>query len=111
MAARKRRTVSRTRGGWRDRKGRGDLWRAAWRTISKSRVTSGCVSKSCSCGCCFGSAALRAMLLRSPIKVLLGVELSFRNVPDRNFVAQHQASPRASHDDLLLFAESKRKKT
>src|SRR3954462_15963957 len=111
MAARKRRTLSRTIDVSRIRNGRVYFWRAAWRTISKSRLTSGCVSKSCSCGCGFGSAALRAMLLRSPIKVLLGVELSFRNVSNLDFVSHNQASLGASHDGLLLRAESKRKNT
>src|SRR5580765_4383243 len=111
MGARKRRTLSRTMAVSRIRNGRVYFWRAAWRTISKSRLTSGCVSKSCSCGCCFGSAALRAMLLRSPIKVLLGVELSFRNVPNLDLVSHDLTSLGASHDDLLFLAESKRKKT
>ena len=39
-----------------------------------------------------------------------GVELGFRNVPNAHFV-RHDASLGASHDDLLLLAESKRKKT
>src|SRR5574340_286258 len=70
MAARKRLTLPRTMAVSRTRNGRLYFWRAAWRTVSKSRLTSGCVSKSCSCGCCLRSAPLRAMLLRSPINGL-----------------------------------------
>src|SRR2546423_15319826 len=109
MAARKRLTFPRTMAVSTIRNGRLYFWRADWRTMSKSRLTSGCVSKSCSCGCCFRSAPLRAMLLRSPINVLLA-ELSFGNV-QHAYLVSHGLSPGASHDDLLLFTESKRKKT
>jgi hypothetical protein len=53
------------------RNGRVYFWLAARRTMSKSRLTSACVSKSCSCGCCLATALLllRMMLGRSPIKV------------------------------------------
>src|SRR5882672_6015684 len=51
MAARKRLALPRTIAVSRIRNGRVYFWLAAWRTISKSRLTSGCVSKSCSCGC------------------------------------------------------------
>src|SRR5688572_27352118 len=116
MAARKRRTLPRTIAVSTIRKGRWYFWRAASRTTSKSRLTSGCVSKSSVCGCCFGSAPLRAMLLRSPINALLGSQnLSFGNVPDGDFgclpFVTHLQSPHASHDDLLFLYESKRKKT
>jgi hypothetical protein len=37
-------------------------------------------------------------------------ELGLRNIPNADFVSP-DFSARASHDDLLLLAESKRKKT
>jgi hypothetical protein len=39
------------------------------------------------------------------------VELSFRNVPNLDFVSHDLTSLGASHDDLLVLAEFKRKKT
>jgi hypothetical protein len=53
---------------------------------------------------------VRAMLLRSPIKVSPLPNLSFRNVPDAN-VVQRTRVPFACHDDLLPLVESKKKKT
>src|SRR5574341_404055 len=108
MAARKRRIFARTIALSRIRNGRVYFWRAAWRTISKSRLTSGCVSKRASCGC-FGSAAclVRMRLLRSPINVLLrNHDLGFRDVADANVVGETRV-PFACHDDLLLLVESK----
>src|SRR6267378_4144861 len=106
MAARKRRTLPRTMAVSTIRNGRVYFWLAAWRTISKSRLTSGCVSKSCSCGCCLANAdcLVRAKLLgRSPITISPRIELSFRNVANGN-VVDRKRNPRACHDDLLLLA-------
>src|SRR5262245_30307464 len=106
MAARKRLALARTMAVSTIRNGRWYFWLAAWRTISKSRLTSGCVSKSCSCGCCLATAdcLLRMKLLgRSPIKVLPEKKLTFRNVADGN-VVYAEADPGACHDDLLLLA-------
>src|SRR5689334_5734587 len=112
MAARKRFAFSRTIAVSRMRKGRLYFCLAASRTSSKSRLTSGCVSKSCSCGCWRTTfCLLRAKLLRSPIDSLQSEsELSFRNVPD-DHVVNGAGVLLASHDDLLLLAEYKRKKT
>jgi hypothetical protein len=53
---------------------------------------------------------VRMMLLRSPIRVSPDQELGFWNVADANGVGRTRV-PLACHDDLLLRAESKRKKT
>src|SRR5687768_3704740 len=99
MAARKRRTLPRTIAVSTIRNGRVYFWLAAWRTMSKSRLTSACVSKSCSWGCCLATAAclLRPMLLggRSPIYVspkVAGMNLSLRNVANATCM---------SHDRIL----------
>src|SRR5688500_19075060 len=110
MAARKRRILLRTIAVSRIRNGRVYFWRAAWRTSSKSRLTSACVSKTASCGtaACF---VLAKLLLRSPIKVSpIHRQLSLRNVSDDDVVGRTRV-PFACHDDLLLSVESKKKKT
>src|SRR5215471_14658058 len=102
MAARKRLALARTMAVSRIRNGRVYFCRAAWRTISKSSSTSGCVSKSCSCGCLATAVLLLRMLLgRSPIKVLLNGKLTFRYVAYGN-VVHAIANVGASHDDLLI---------
>src|SRR3954464_7472045 len=108
MAARKRLALPRTMAVSTIRNGRLYFCLAAWRTISKSRLTSGCVSKSCSCGCCCLASAclLRVKLGRSPINGLpVGKEreLTFGNIPNRDVVHAF-ADPGACHDDLLLVA-------
>src|SRR5690348_8119590 len=106
MAARKRRALARTMAVSTIRNGRLYFCRAAWRTISKSRLTSGWVSKSCSCGCCRATAVglVRAKLLgRSPIRDSPNVDLRFWNVADGN-VVHAVVDPGACHDDLLLLA-------
>src|SRR5580765_95788 len=108
MAARKRLALARTMAVSTIRNGRVYFCLAAWRAISKSSSTSGCVSKSCSCGCCLATALLllRVMLLgRSPIKVLpiRKGKLTFRNIAYGN-VVHAVANLVASHDDLLLLA-------
>src|SRR4026209_589195 len=89
MAARKRRALSRTMALFRIRKGRAYFSLAAWRTISKSRLTSGCVSKSCSCGkavCLLLRLRLLELLLgRTPILILgfAGNFADYRDTPSR----------------------------
>src|SRR5687768_6566114 len=110
MAARKRRILLRTIAVSRIRKGRVYFWRAAWRTHSKSRLTSACVSNTASCGAAAGFV-LAKLLLRSPIKVSLSHDpLSLRNVAHDDLVGPTRV-PFACHDDLLLLVESKKKKT
>src|SRR5688572_16206273 len=108
MAARKRRTLSRTIAVSRIRNGRVYFWLAACRTSSKSRLTSAYVSKSASCGAT-AVCLLVTKLLRSPINVSPRESryLSFRNVPDDDVVGGTRV-PNACHDDLLLSVESKR---
>src|SRR4051812_11222662 len=107
MAARKRLALPRTMAVSTIRNGRVYFWLAAWRTMSKSRLTSACVSKSCSCGCCLATAVLllRAKLLgRSPIKVSGDIgKLTFRNV-SHGHVVHGISNALACHDDLLLLA-------
>src|SRR5688572_18198031 len=111
MAARKRRILLRTIAVSRIRKGRVYFWRAAWRTSSKSRLTSACVSNTASCGCCGTACLVLTKLLRSPIKVSpRDHELSFGNVTYDDVVGGTRV-PFACHDDLLLRVESKKKKT
>src|SRR6478672_11617943 len=108
MAARKRRTLPRTMAVSTIRNGRVYFWLAACRTISKSRLTSGCVSKRLSCGCCLVTALclVRTTLTgRSPIKLSRANELGFRNVPNANVVHRIRVSL-ACHDDLLFLAKS-----
>src|SRR2546425_9900767 len=89
MAARKRLTLPRTMAVSMIRNGRLYLWCAAWRTISKSRLTSGCVIEELFLlrllGKCVLSAACKATWA-IPHQSSPEMDLGLRNIADADFI-------------------------